>query len=290
MKLHAIGKYLESLAPLPLAESWDAVGWLVGDPSASAARVMTCLTVSPPTVDEAIVEEVDLVVTHHPIPFRPVARLTSDSYTGGLLWRLARAGIAVFSLHTAWDSAAQGINHQLAAAVGLGDIRPLIPRPELPAGLGAGRVGQLAAPISVGAIWRRLQPVIQVAECQYVGSWNRNVQRVAIGCGSGGSFLDAARRAECDLLITGEASFHTCLEAEGSGIQLLLLGHYGSERFAMETLSRNLQRAFPDLTVWPSQREADPIRWHYERQAPTRETQDNTLDDTDNGDTELGNA
>lgn len=290
MKLHAIGKYLESLAPLSLAESWDAVGWLVGDPSVSAERVMTCLTVSSGTVDEAIAERVDLVVTHHPIPFRPVARLTSDSYSGGLLWRLARAGIAVFSLHTAWDSAAQGINQQLAETVGMDDIRPLVLRPELPTSLGAGRMGQLAAPTTLATIWHRLQPLVQQAECQYVGSWTRPVQRVAIGCGSGGSFLDVARRAECQLLITGEASFHTCLEAEGSGVQLLLLGHYGSERFAMEALARNLQRAFPDLTVWPSQREVDPIRWHYSSGRGAQETQHNTLDDTDNQDTESEDA
>jgi putative NIF3 family GTP cyclohydrolase 1 type 2 len=92
-----------------------------------------------------------------------------------------------------------------------------------------------------------------------VGPADQPVGKVAFACGSGGSFLAAAKRRGCDALITGEATFHTCLEAEALGIGLGLLGHYWSERFAMERLAASLSEALPDLTIWPSRQEYDPI-------------------------------
>jgi dinuclear metal center YbgI/SA1388 family protein len=260
MRQSEISDFLESIAPLNLAESWDPVGWLVGDPSARVERVMTCLTVSPVTVEEAVTRKVDLIVSHHPIPFRPVARLTTGDYTGNLLWRLAGAGIGVFSLHTAWDSAPQGINQQLAEAAGCRDIRPLIPRADLLDGAGSGRAGSLAEPVPVAELlWRLRQVTGTHFAWQHVGTLERTVSRVAFGCGAGGSFLDAARRSDCELLVTGEASFHTCLEADSTGLSMLLLGHYASERFAVESLAAHVQKAFPALRVWASELETDPV-------------------------------
>ena len=85
--------------------------------------------------------------------------------------------------------------------------------------------------------------------------------QVAVACGSGGELLDAARRAGCDALLTGEARFHACLEAEAAGLALLLAGHYASERFALDWLAGDLQTQFPQAVVWASRRERDPVRW-----------------------------
>ncbi len=112
MKLDAVCQVLSRHAPLSLAESWDNVGLLLGDRSSEVSKLMTCLTVTPSVVEEAVEQGVDLVVTHHPIPFRPLSRVTCDSITGALLWRLIGAGVAVYSAHTAFDSAEQGINQR----------------------------------------------------------------------------------------------------------------------------------------------------------------------------------
>ncbi|MEO8497908.1 MAG: Nif3-like dinuclear metal center hexameric protein, partial [Planctomycetota bacterium] len=80
-------------------------------------------------------------------------------------------------------------------------------------------------------------------------------------CGSAGSFLEAARSKDCDLLVTGETSFHTCLEAEATDMALLLPGHYASERFAVEILADVLAEQFPGIDVWASRDEADPLKW-----------------------------
>ena len=120
--IEALHAFLERFAPHRLAESWDNVGLLVGDRQAEVRRLMTCLTVTPTTVDEAIDGRADLIVTHHPLPFAAVKRLTSETIAGRMLLKLIAAGVAVYSPHTAFDSAAEGINQRLAEGLGLTDI------------------------------------------------------------------------------------------------------------------------------------------------------------------------
>ena len=122
-----ISRWLERFAPLALAESWDNVGLLWGDRTSPVERLMTCLTVTPESADEAIAERAGLIVTHHPILFRPVQKITADRPEGAMLWRLARAGVAVYSPHTAFDNAEHGINAGLADRLGLLDVQALRP-------------------------------------------------------------------------------------------------------------------------------------------------------------------
>ncbi len=123
-----ICRYLHDAAPLSLAEDWDNVGLLLGDESADVARVITCLTLTPDVAEEAIAAGARLIVTHHPILFKPVKRLTGNTSEGRMLLELMRHGISVYSPHTAYDNSATGINQQLAELLDLTDIAPLRPR------------------------------------------------------------------------------------------------------------------------------------------------------------------
>ena len=127
-----IARWLDAFAPPSLAESWDNVGLLWGDPDAEVTRVMTCLTVTYPTALEAVHERAELVVSHHPVLFRPARRVTADSPESGTLWTLARAGVSVFSPHTAFDNTVGGINDGLARRLGLVEVGPLRPSPARP--------------------------------------------------------------------------------------------------------------------------------------------------------------
>lgn len=254
---------LASLAPLELAEDWDNVGLLLGDRTAPVARVLTCLTVTPDVVAEAVAERAHLIVTHHPVLFRPVQRLTADDPdSAALLWLMA-AGIAVYSPHTAYDSAAEGINQQLAEALELTEIQPL--RPAVAgahsAAAGGGRQGRLARPLVLRELMERVRSRLNARGIQYVGDPDRRVSRIAIACGSAAEYLSDARRTGCEVLVTGEARFHACLEARTRGIALILPGHYATERPAVETLARRLAEQFPELTVWASRAESDPLQW-----------------------------
>lgn len=252
---------MEKFAPMHLAEDWDNVGLLVGDRALPVERVMTCLTVTPETVDEAVQRRADLIVTHHPIPFRPMKRLTTDTIAEGLVWQLARAGISVYSPHTSFDSAKDGINQSLGQRLGVGELESLIPQEDEMQNLGAGRFGRLAEAQTLAQFVDNIKLNLSIESVRVVDGAGGSVHRVAIACGSGGSFLGKAKARGCDTLVTGEATFHTCLESQARGMSLVLLGHFASERFAVETLAELLGASFESLEIWASATERDPLSW-----------------------------
>ena len=260
----SIAALLDAYAPSSLAEEWDNVGLLVGDRDRSVGKVMTCLTITPSSAAEAIEQQANLIVAHHPLPFQPIRRLTTDSTTGRMLLELTAHRIAVYSPHTALDSAAEGINQSWAEGLKLTDIRPLVAN-DLVTGdddetLGSGRWGLVKAPGTLADIIARVKSFLAIDQVRVVGRDDQAVARVAVGCGSGGPLLDAASRLGCDCFVTGEANFHTCLEAESIGIGLILVGHFASERFALDRLARYLTAELDGVDVWASQAERDPLR------------------------------
>jgi len=263
----ALCGFLERFAPLRLAEDWDNVGLLVGDRSQQVSRIMTCLTVTPETVAEAVRENVDMLITHHPAPFRPLKKITTDNTAGRLLLDLIRAGVAVYSPHTCFDSAEDGINQQLAVGLGLTEIVPL--QPETIAAetsssevvLGSGRWGKLPQPRSMSQLIAALKDFLAVDQLHLIGDETATVSKVAVACGAAGGFLSDAKRIGCELFVTGETNFHSCLEAESLGVQMLLPGHYATERFAVENLADTIGKEFDSVEVWASRDETDPVKW-----------------------------
>ena len=263
-------KSLADLAPLELAEEWDNVGLLVGRTEETLERVMTCLTLTPDVADEAIAENIDLIVSHHPIMFRPRQEITFSSSEGALLIKLIQADIAVYSPHTAYDSAQMGINAQLADMFELNHVTPIRPIssdltaqvPDL-AGLGSGRLGQLSESMTLADLAERVRKQLPAdAGVQFVGEAGQTVSKVAIACGSAAEFQGDAQRQGADVLITGEARFHACLEARTNGIGLIVAGHYATERPAVEKLATMIAENCPGVTAFPSQQESDPVQFH----------------------------
>lgn len=256
-----IAARLEQLAPLSGAEEWDNVGLLVGDTSRRVSKVMTCLTITPATAAEAISRQAEMVVVHHPLPFRPLSRVTTDTTVGRLLWELIGAGVSVYSAHTAYDSALQGINEQWAQNLDLTDVDFLVPTSagDRSQAIGAGRWGVLSTATTLGKLADRIKEFLSIKSVNLVGDDQFPVQRIAVACGSGNTFLEAARQKRCDCLVTGETNFHSCLEAEANRIGLVLCGHFASERFAMERLAEVLGSTFTDLDAWASHNEVDPL-------------------------------
>ncbi|SFH87886.1 Nif3-like dinuclear metal center hexameric protein [Planctomicrobium piriforme] len=260
--LRTVTDFLRAFAPLDLAESWDNVGLLLGETEPPVRRAMTCLTLSPDVAAEAIAGNADFIVSHHPVLFRPIQKLTSDSSEGPMLLSLIRHGIRVYSPHTAFDSAQLGINQQLADALDLRETAPIRPQSSSPDNaVGSGRRGQLPRSMSFGQFLNLVRTKLKILHLQYVGDVGRPVSSVAVACGSAGEFLSDAVKAGCDVFLTGEARFHSCLEAREKNIALVLAGHYATERPAVETLAQVLKQQFPQLQVWASEQECDPVLW-----------------------------
>jgi len=249
---------LDQIAPLALAESWDNVGLLAGDLAMQVDRLMTCLTLTEGVLQEAIDRKVNLIVTHHPIPFKPVDRITTTSTTGKVLWKAIGHSIAIYAPHTAWDNAPEGINRQLAKILRLGDLRymQLSAKPELAAReLGTGIVGDFAKPVRMSEIWRLLQDAVPEIQARSTATEDLEVSRVGIVCGSGASLLHLAQKNRCDAFLTGEATYHQVLEAQATGVSMLLMGHFASESFAMKSLARLLQARLSDVECLASESE-----------------------------------
>lgn len=290
MKLQTLVEFLEKIFPLELAESWDNVGLLLGDRRREIKRVLACLTIDRAVVDEAVATGVDCVVSHHPFPFRAAKRWTFDTTDGEILSKLLGAQIAIYSPHTAHDSALFGINRQLAAGLGLRDVRPLIPGTlaatqdaldglapsvaeevahDFASGdaktasaplLGTGRIGRFEKSRSFAQLIEQVKDMLQISTLAAVGDDQKPIRNVAIGCGAADDFIGNAADAGADALLLGEARFHACLEARARGLGLILAGHYATERFAACILADRIARKFPELFVKASAKESDPIR------------------------------
>jgi putative NIF3 family GTP cyclohydrolase 1 type 2 len=115
--------------------------------------------------------------------------------------------------------------------------------------------------MTVAALVKKIKDVFGLKAVQVVGNLDSPAARIAIACGSGGVYLEDAIRVQCDVLVTGEANFHTCLEAKARNISLVLIGHYASERLGVEHLANRLRSEFTELNVWVSKQESDPLQW-----------------------------
>jgi dinuclear metal center YbgI/SA1388 family protein len=258
---------LEHLAPLRLAADWDVVGLLVGSRRETIGRAMTCLTLTAAVAREAVQDGVDMIVSHHPLPFQPVGRITDDSATGRVLLDLLGSGIAVWSSHTAWDSAAGGINDQLAKLMLLDHVMPLEPDADEPT-VGVGRAGAAPAGVTVADLAQNLMKSlaaadasVSIAGCQIAGDSRRLAGRVGIICGSGGEMVAAARAAGCTTVVTGEIKLHDALAATAAEVSVIAVGHHASERFSMGVLARRLAENVPGLTCFASRADVDPLAW-----------------------------
>lgn len=251
---------LERIAPLRLAADWDAVGLLVAPRGPGISRILTCLTLTPEVAAEALRERAELVVSHHPLPFRPVSRLTPDTGTGRVLLELVGQGIGIWSSHTAWDSAAGGVNDQLAALIGLETVAPIEPDAVDPR-MGFGRRGSAGVGETVTTIARRLASTLEPSAVQLVGDPDRAAGQVGIVCGSGGDLVDQVARAGCTTLVTGELKLHDAIAARAAGLAVIAVGHHASEHFAMAELARRLAAALPGLDARAAVDDRDPIGW-----------------------------
>jgi dinuclear metal center YbgI/SA1388 family protein len=256
-------EFLAEFAPPELAESWDNTGLLIGREKSDVVRILTCLTLSPEVAEEAVHGNAQLIVTHHPVLFRGAKQISDRTPEGKMLLTLIEAGISVYSPHTAFDSAAGGINQQLATAFGIQDPMPLQPAPTNPA-VGSGRYGTLRESSTLAAFMSGVQQAVGADRLEYCGEPESSVYLIGIGCGAAEGFLKDAVGKGCDTFITGEARFHTAVEARTLGINLILLGHFFSERPAIEQLAMRLQHRFPEMTVWPSRAEKNPLTFFNE--------------------------
>ena len=222
---------LEAAYPPALAESWDAVGLVCGDPAEPVSRVLVCVDPVESTVDEALRVGAQLVVAHHPLLLRGVHGVPAGTPKGGLVHRLIRNGAALFCAHTNADAADPGVSDALAAAIGLTVTGPLDPNEDGRTGIG--RVGELPAPEPFREFVARVAAALPetAAGVRGAGDPDRPVRTVAVSGGAGDTYLSTATRAGVDAYVTADLRHHPASEhlATDGAPALVDVGHWASE-------------------------------------------------------------
>ncbi len=253
---------LEDAYPPALAESWDAVGLVCGDPAEPVTDVLICVDPVAATIDEAIETGVQLVVAHHHLRLRGVHGVPADTPKGALVHRLIRAGVALYCAHTNADSANPGVSDALAEAIGLRVLRPLDPHPD--GGTGLGRIGELPEPEPFAAFVRRVADALPRTEPGVLGAGDpdRLIRTVAVSGGAGDGFLGAATAAGVDAYVTADLRHHPAgehLETGADAPALVGLTHWASEWPWCGQASAVLRAAFAgNVNVHVSARRTDP--------------------------------
>ena len=249
MKTEEILTVLRRLAPEDTALANDPVGLLVRREAGEATKVGVCLDCTPEAAARAAQAGVHLVVAHHPLIYRPLARLGADPVSRAVA-TLLRADCGLYAMHTNWDRAAGGINDTLAECLELTDIAPLGDSGEtsLP------RLGTLAAPRPLADFVRFVGSALGCAGASALRvngvDGSRMIARVAVCGGAGAGLAEAVQAAGAQAYVTSDVRHHEFWEAESRGLPLLDAGHGATETPGMRALARRLPGLLEVSVVW----------------------------------------
>jgi len=248
IQIHHLLAGLEQLAPFSLAENWDNVGLLVGNPEAGITSILLGLDPSIQLLEEALARGANTIITHHPIIFHPLATILTNSPAGLLLEKALTHKINIIACHTNLDNSANGVSDALAEALGLTHLTPL--RPGTIMETGAGRIGSFDPPLPASAFMEKLFDVLQLDTIQIAGRLPVQVKTMALCGGSGSDLAEIALLKGADLYLSAEIKHSTARWAEECGFCIIDGTHYGTEKPAMSFLACKLQE-LSALKNWP---------------------------------------
>ncbi len=268
VKIYQVVDALEHYAPLPLQEGYDNAGLQVGLTEAvEVSGALLCLDVTEAVVDEAIRKGCNLIVSHHPLIFRKLARISDENYVQRTVRKAIKNDITIVSMHTNMDAAKGGVNFKIAEKLGLRNLRFFGGEKEIDGVKGGeGVIGEItdetdtlhADGIAADDLVLMLRERFQ-AECVQCNQLlRRSIRKVAL-CGGAGSFLlDAAIAAGADAFITGEMHYHEFFGHEQE-IQICVIGHYQSEQFTSEIFRSIITEKCPGVKCEISEINTNPI-------------------------------
>jgi dinuclear metal center YbgI/SA1388 family protein len=253
---------IEKLAPAELAAAWDNSGLQVGDGAWSVQLIWVALDPLPEVVSRACEANVDMLVTHHPLIFKPFRRLDMATPDGATIAWAVQHQLAIFSAHTNLDAVKGGTNDMLASKIGLKDVTSL----DFSSDEGVhnlGRIGRLPKETTLMSLALQLKQTLGIDSLKIAGRSNLIIRNAFICSGSGSSLLPEFIRSGADVFISGDLKYHDARAIEAAGKGLVDIGHFASERVMIEVLSTQLSRLLKGsgkaIAVEPYLFEKDPF-------------------------------
>ena len=262
MKIKEIIRALERFAPLPLQESYDNAGLQCGLTETEASGALLCLDVTEDIVREAVDLGCNLIVSHHPLLFRPLRQVTDADLVQRSVRIAIQNDICIYAAHTNLDNAEDGVNYRIAEKLGLIDVEMIAPRTvstnDANVRAASAVMGYLPVAEDSFAFLQRVKQAFGVEALQHNQLLERQIQSVAICGGAGDFMLNEALRAEANAFITGEMHYHVWFGHEQE-IQIAVLGHYESEQYTREIFREVIERVAPNLPVYDTDINTNPI-------------------------------
>ena len=243
-KVKDVTQVIEGFAPLSIQEKWDNSGLCIGSPDAPVSSVLFGLDCTPELVDEAIECGADMIVTHHPLIFSGLKKISPDDMVGEAVFKAIKAGISIYAAHTNADKVIAGVSGAMAAKLGLKNVEILSEDGE---GTGLGVVGELPEPMTAQQMVEMVKERFALKTVKASKPVEGEITKVAMCGGSGGSLISAAKAAGAQLYISGDISYHNFFTPEG--FMLMDIGHYESEIEIVDILFSLVKKKFPTFAV-----------------------------------------
>jgi dinuclear metal center YbgI/SA1388 family protein len=220
---------IEVKYPLSLAEEYDNVGLQIGNTERSIEKVLVCLDINEAVVEEAINTKANMIVSHHPLIFKPIKKLIYNDPITVMITKLIKADICVYALHTNFDNAENGMNDILADRLELKEINKL--------SAGTGRYGILYNSMILKDFCALVKSKLNIDYLKVSGNLSSIIKSVAIVGGAGCDFLKDAIAMNCDVLITGDVRHHQAIDGLNANINIIDASHFFTEVVALPYIS-----------------------------------------------------
>ena len=254
--------FVETLAPRSMAMDWDNVGMLCGSKATPVTRVLVALDPFEHVCKEAADWGAQVLVTHHPLIFKPLPNVTDETTIGRGLITLIRSDISAINAHTNLDQAPGGVNEVLARKLGLANIQVITPCGTTEAGepWGLLRMGEVPEQ-SLEAFLGTVKTNLDCEGLRYV-SGGKPVRKVAVGGGACGDGWKEALRAGCDTFVTSDIKYNQFWDAHDMGLNLIDAGHFHTENPVVALLAEKIAAAFPEIEVKISESHWDCMKYY----------------------------
>jgi dinuclear metal center YbgI/SA1388 family protein len=264
---------LDKIAAFGLAEQWDNVGLMVGDPDQQIQGILIALDPTEEVLAEAKECGADCIITHHPLIFHPLKAIYTNQPLGRFLRRALENEISIIGCHTNLDQAVGGVNDVLAKSLGMVEPSVLAPSRKdqdtaensAASDIGFGRIGRLVEPLSRKAFIERLCAFFNLPALRVAGQIPEEVNTVAVCGGSGSDLAEAAFAGGAQVYVTGEVKHSTARWAEASGFSIIDAGHFATENPVVESLVKRITDVFAEqgisVLVQPSAKQQNPFAY-----------------------------
>lgn len=253
MKLKHIIDYIEDWAPKSLIDTWDNTGFQIGSEKKDIKSILIGLDLDEDILKKAIEDKFDLIITHHPIIFKPLKNIISTNPKEKLILDIIKNDIAVYNAHSNLDLAIGGVNDELAKLLNIKNTINLkeIFKREINGesiSYGYGRIGEISE-TGLEEFIGVIKSSLNIENLILYGSIHKTIRKVAVCGGSGSDFIENAIEGKADLYITADIKYHEAQDAYERGLTLIDVGHFHSEKIILPVIKRYLEKEFKTLNI-----------------------------------------